>query len=86
MWGPHNIVETAAACCAKCQAHRKSKPEGGGCTVWVYCGAAAGCATQKFGECWGKTLGDDGKGGVQLPHVRAKDSMGRTNRSARKPP
>ena len=53
MWGPHNIVQTAGACCELCRQHR-SKDPGRGCTWWVYCPTKSGCNGQLHGECWGK--------------------------------
>ena len=73
MWGPHNVVDSAAKCCAACRAHG-DKADGaanGGCNIWVWCSDPAGCAGQKFGECWGKKhTFDDGKGGVLPPKIR----------------
>ena len=76
MWGPHNVVETAAECCEKCRAHRERTEAGSSgeqpCTVWVFCAQRNGCATQKFGECWGKAgLASQGSAAVQRPKVRA---------------
>ena len=66
MWGPHNVVTTPAACCAKCREHHDKEAKG--CNVWVFCNSALGCAGQKFGECWGKRRA----AGEMLPRVRGK--------------
>jgi peptidyl-prolyl isomerase D len=80
LWGPHNVVKTAAECCEKCRSHRASEEAAGkssGCTVWVFCPREEGCGSQKFGECWGKTHPADGTGAERsaqqlLPRARAK--------------
>ena len=69
MWGPHNVAESAGACCAACRKHRDAATDGRGCNVWVFCAGADGCASQKFGECWGKrSASNDGR--IGLPTVR----------------
>ena len=78
LWGPHTIVQTAGECCERCRSHRSEAEKLGnkGCTVWVWCPDAAGCGTQKQGECWGKLGLNDADGGssVRVPQVRAKGS------------
>ena len=71
IWGPHNIVQDAAACCEKCKAHRAKEGASGGCNIWVYCGARGGCGTQKNGECWGKRVQTSG---VAAPRITVRAS------------
>lgn len=49
-WGDKNYKESAAACCAACQAATQGAKR---CNVWVYCSAADGCGTGRaHRECW----------------------------------
>ena len=75
MWGPHNLVSSAAECCRTCREHRSREEASGkqGCLVWVFCAAAGGCGTQKAGECWGKAgVKQDAHGAaLKVPPVRS---------------
>ncbi|KAL1511840.1 hypothetical protein AB1Y20_005125 [Prymnesium parvum] len=55
IWGSRNVVRSADECCASCMKHREAHEASQPCVYWIYCGVEAGCATQKHGECWGKT-------------------------------
>ncbi len=55
IWGATNVKASATECCESCRAHRDAHGATDGCLVWVFCAKPAGCATQKYGECWGKT-------------------------------
>ena len=41
MAGPQNLMDSAAACCESCRAHRNHTMAERGCNVWVWCGDAS---------------------------------------------